>query len=126
MIRSSLLLSNVAVLAVILTFVLHNPSTDGLSAPAILSNAQQSAASNPLDEVSSADIALTVARMNNLPESTAINSQAQSQAAELASVPSNNNVISKPQVVATALKSRADIKSYAVVACEVIGPSYAV
>ena len=70
------------------------------------------AAANPLDQVSSADIALTVARMNSLPETTAISNQAQSQSAEVALAATSNSVTSKPQVVATALKSRADIEDY--------------
>ena len=67
---------------------------------------------NPLDQVSSADIALTVARMNSLPESTAINNQAVSQAVSVARATTTDNVVSKPQVVDTALKSSADIQSY--------------
>lgn len=109
-IRVGLVLSNVVVLAVILTFVLHNPRSD--ATPALLAGSQDSEAANPLDQVSSADIALTVARLGSLPETTAINNQAQSQAAEIAVAAYNNDVVSKPQVVATALKSSADIKDY--------------
>jgi len=114
-VRISLLLSNVAILAVILAFVLHNPQAEGTEAPAALGNNQAAAAANPLDQVSSADIALTVARLSSLPETTAVNNQAQSQAAEVATATSDDNVVSKPQVVATALKSSADIKDYTVV-----------
>ncbi|HMH31364.1 MAG TPA: LysM peptidoglycan-binding domain-containing protein, partial [Methylomirabilota bacterium] len=114
-VRISLLLSNVAILAVILAFVLHNPQAEGTEAPAALGNNQAATAANPLDQVSSADIALTVARLSSLPETTAVNNQAQSQAAEVATATSDDNVVSKPQVVATALKSSADIKDYTVV-----------
>lgn len=78
------------------------------------------AAVNPLDQLSSADIALTIARLNNLPETTAINNQADSQAAELTMSPTTDNVVSKPQVVATALKSRSDIKAYKTVSGDTI------
>jgi surface antigen len=111
-IRASLILSNLVILGIILTFVLQNPHTNGLGTPALLSNAQTDAISNPLDQVSSADIAQTVAQANNLPETTAITNQAQSQAADIAIAASDDNVVSKPQVVATALKSRADIQDY--------------
>lgn len=67
---------------------------------------------NPLDQLSSADIAQTVAQVNNLPETTAITNQAQSQAATMAMASAGSDVVSKPQVVATALKSRADIQKY--------------
>lgn len=115
-IRFGLLASNVAVLAVIVGFVMQNPQSDSLAAPSLLNGSIAGAAANPLDEVSSADIALTVARVGSLSESTAISNQAQSQAAEIALATSTNNVVSKPQVVATALKSSADIKDYTVAA----------
>jgi surface antigen len=116
-IRIGLLASNIVVLLVIVAVVVQNPHTDGLATPVASSVTEQNEAANavnPLDQLSSADIALTVARMNNLPEATAINNQAQSQAAELASSISSDSVLSKPQVVTTALKSRADIKTYIV------------
>lgn len=109
--RAALLASNVLILLVIIGFVLQNPHTSSQSAPALASS-ETAADANPLDQVSSADIALTVARMNSLPETTAINNQAQSQAAEVASASSSNNVTAKPAVVATALKSKADIQVY--------------
>ncbi len=120
MVRGGLVLSNVIVLGVILAFVLQNPRTDGLSNPSVLNSNEIGAAANPLDQVSSADIALTVARLGGLPETTAINNQAQSQAADVAIASSSNNVINKPQVVTTALKSSADIQDYVAVAGDTI------
>ncbi len=117
-IRGGLLLSNVIVLGIILTFVLQNPHTTGLSAPVVAS--ETGVAANPLDQVSSADIALTVARMGSLPETTAVTNQAQSQAADVAIAASSNNVITKPQVVATSLKSSADIQDYVTVAGDTV------
>lgn len=110
LVRFGLLASNVIVLAIIVTFVVQNKHTGGLKNMAKASAAAP--VSNPLDQLSSADIALTVARMNSLPESTAITSQAISQSVELTQAPTSSNVVAKPQVVTTALKSRADIKSY--------------
>lgn len=113
-VRTALLLSNVAVLAVISIIVVQNPHDNGLPKAAAVAGSTTSAANvaNPLDRVSSTDIALMVARLSSLPETTAITNQAQSQAATLAIAASNDSVVSKPQVVATALKSRADIKPY--------------
>ncbi len=111
LVRTSLLISNILVLALIIGFVTQNPhSNDGLKSAASVSAA--SPVVNPLDQLSSADIALTVARMNSLPEATAITNQAISQAVELAQAPTADSVVSKPQVITTALKSRADIQSY--------------
>jgi surface antigen len=112
-IRASLLLGNTAIVIVVGFFVLHNSGSGTSSASSMLiGTGRASAAANPLDQLSSADIALTVARMSSLPEATAINNQADSQAIELSMAQSSNNVVSKPQVVTTALKSQADIKSY--------------
>jgi surface antigen len=113
-IRLSLLASNVVVLAIILLFILDNPSSSAaVNQPAVLNSTNtQTATANPLDQISSADIALTVARMTSLPETTAIANQAESQAADLAIIANSDDVLTKPQVVYTALKSRADISSY--------------
>lgn len=118
MVRVTLLATNVVLLAGIVGFVVLNQHTG-----TTVSSNQGSATiiANPLDQLASADIALTVARLNNLPETTAINNQADSQATELAQAPSNNNVINKPQIVTTALKSKADIRSYKAVTGDTIG-----
>lgn len=116
-IRSGLLAVNVAILAVIILFVLHDPQpTNAVKTPAILDNKAVTSAINPLDQLASADVALTAALMNGLPEATAINNQADSQKAELTLASAiNNSVVSKPQVINTQLKSRANIENYTAV-----------
>ncbi len=111
-VRIALLASNIIILAIIGLVVLQNPRTAGQAAPSLSNSDTAALAANPLDQVSSADIALTVARVSSLPETTAINNQAQSQAADVAVASTDNNVTAKPEVVATALKSRADIQDY--------------
>ncbi len=106
-----MLVVNLAILVAIGVMVLGNPNAGSIETPT-LNSSSASAPANPLDQVSSTDIALTVARASSLPETTAINNQAQSQAANIAIATSNNNVTTKPEVIATALKSRADISSY--------------
>jgi LysM repeat protein len=114
MTRVGLLVSNVFILAIIIAFVVQKPTAH--SSAASLSDATENSASslvsNPLDQLASANIALTVAQLDNLPEATAINNQADTQAAELAEASTDDNVISKPQVVETDIKSRADISNY--------------
>jgi surface antigen len=78
------------------------------------------APSDPLDQLSSADIAVNVARMTNLPEATAVTNQADSENAELAIVQASDSLVSKPQVVASAFKSNKDIKLYIVRAGETV------
>lgn len=120
-IRFSLLGVNLLALTIILVVVFYPSSkgstiTNDTAAPA---NAD-STVTNPLDRVSSVDIALTVARMSSLPETTAITNQAQSESANVTIAPTTDNVITKPQVVATALKSKADIKNYTTVAGDTV------
>ncbi len=100
----------------IIFFVLQNQHAQSVTTTAVSSDAAVTAAANPLDQVSSADIALTVARMSSLPETTAISNQAQSAAADIAMTASTSGVVSKPEVVGTVLKSNADIQDYTTVA----------
>lgn len=118
--RISLVASNALVLLIILAVVLANPHHGALKSAASVSADSDTAVANPLDQLSSADIALTVAQLNGLPESTAISNQAQSQAAEIALASSNNNIFDKPQAVNTSLKSRADIQTYTTVSGDTV------
>lgn len=118
-IRVGLVGSNVLVLGIILAFVLQ-PQNDGVVVPALSASEVTAETTNPLDQVSSAEIALTVANLSSLPETTAVTNQAQSQAADIAIAATNHNVVSKPQIVTTALKSSADIKDYVVVAGDTV------
>lgn len=115
--RSGLLLSNILVLLVVLIFVLQSTRPQVTATPVILHNTSGASSSlNPVDQLSSANIALTVARLNSLPETTAITNQAQTQQADMAINSADGSVLTKPQVVNTALKSKADIINYTVAA----------
>lgn len=89
----------------------QNTTIKSSTAPINDSSVAQTVA-NPLDQLSSADIAQTVAQVNSLPETTAIANQAQSQAANLAIASSSSNVIAKPQVTTASLLSPTDVKTY--------------
>ncbi|MEO6513073.1 MAG: LysM peptidoglycan-binding domain-containing protein [Candidatus Saccharimonadales bacterium] len=114
LVRGSFIAANVAILGVVAAIVIINPrsSTSG-QVNAI--TAGPSAAANPLDQLASAKIALTVARMSGLAETTAITNQADSQSAELTMASASATVVSKPQVVTTAFKTNKDIVSYTTV-----------
>jgi hypothetical protein len=111
-IRYSLLALNVILLGVVIVFIVrpHSKALVVNSTSSVVNAASTS--TNPLDQLSSADIALTVSRVTSLPESSAVKNQAESVNAELAVAPSVSDVSSKPQVVNTAFKSREDIQSY--------------
>ncbi len=110
--RSGLLLSNIFVLLIVIFFVLQSNKPQVKTTSSILNNTAATADLNPVDQLSSANIALTVARLNSLPETTAITNQAQTQQADMAINLSGGTVLVKPQVVNTELKSKDDIKIY--------------
>lgn len=88
----------------------NNPST-ALSAAAV----GDTEITNPLDELSSADIAVNVARVVSLPEATAVTNSADSAVASLAVASTDDTIVTKPQVVSSGLKSKNDITKYVTV-----------
>lgn len=111
---------NLIIIGVVILLISSSTSTVSLSTINVFNPTNSQVVSSPIDQVSSADIALTVAQMTNLPEVTAISNQADTQQAEIAMATTNNNVVSKPQVVLTALKSRANISDYVVKAGDTV------
>jgi surface antigen len=118
--RISFVMVNALLLAGVAFMMFHARTSD---ANALLSNSTTTneETTNPLDQVSSADIAVTVSRMGGLAESTAIRNQSDSEDVRLSSAPITNDVVAKPQVSATSFKSNKDIKSYTVVAGDTVG-----
>jgi surface antigen len=99
----------------VLTFVLIGQSSGSASPEAVLSNSSTHSAAtlaNPLDQVSSSDIAVNIARVGGLEETQKIVEDANSVDIELSMPPAGTNIVAKPQVVATTLKSKKDIVSY--------------
>jgi len=110
-IRYSLVAANVVVLGVVIAFVVANSHKNQTGAVGVLADTN-AAAAKPVDGLTAYDIAANVARIANLPESTPIANQAQSAHVAVAVSASDTNIVAKPQIVATALKSREDIKTY--------------
>jgi len=123
-VRYGLIGFNVLVLFGVLTFVFFGQrgSADhgGAVSSALASSVSADSVTSPLDQVSSADIAYNVAVMSSLPETVAVANQAASVNIELKAAPATASIVSKPQIVNTALKSRKDIKSYVVVAGDTV------
>ncbi|HEU4914646.1 MAG TPA: CHAP domain-containing protein [Candidatus Saccharimonadales bacterium] len=112
-IRYGLLSVNVALLGAIVVFVAQSSPTVTSSHSSVTDKgATVNGVSDPLDQLSSADIAVNLAQMTALPETTAVTNQADSVGAELAVPVAHATVISKPQAVQTDLKSNKDIVSY--------------
>lgn len=110
LVRYGLVTANLALLAAVIGFVVKSPNTS----QAIMQSALDSGevAANPLDQLSSSDIAVHVARMASLPESTAVVNQADTISNQLAVSSADSRVVSKPQVVSTQAKSYLDISVY--------------
>ncbi len=118
-VKIGILAGDIILLVAVIAFISSYTSSNKIqsakltsSTPAVTS--VSSSTINPLDQLASATIALTVARLDNLPETTAVSNQADSELALLSEAPVNNSVLSKPQVVATNYASNKDIKTYIV------------
>lgn len=110
-IRYGLIGGNAVLLIAVISFVALSSHSNHPVAAAMNS---QAATANPVDGLTSYDIAANVAKLTDLPEQTAIDNQAQSAKVSLAVSASDTSIVAKPQIVATALKSRADIQNYVV------------
>ena len=113
--------ANILVFTVVGAVVIRHSTYSEGNSPAL--NAVGSGAlepSNPIDELSSADIAVHVARVTSLPEANAVTNTADSANAELAVASAADSVITKPQVISTGLKSKKDIIHYKTVAGDTV------
>ena len=116
-IRWGIVVGNVLLLLLIAIFVVSNRSTSQTIRSSTVNGAgtTTSSLSSPLDELSSDQIALQAAQMTNLPELTMVRNRADSATALLNVVPNDNTTLAKPQIVATAEKSRYDIVNYTII-----------
>ena len=117
--RYSLITANILVLAGVVLFVAQSPSSDTSSNRAV-NDTTADLPADPLDQLSSADIALNSARLIGLAEESGLKNQADSVNTELSVPPVYTSVISKPQTVSTQLKSRQDISTYVTVAGDTV------
>jgi surface antigen len=116
-VRYGLLSFNLVLLTTVGYFVMQSASSHsnqrlGATSAASLLNSKNDSIVDPLDRLSSADIAVNVARIANLPQAVAVTNQADSENAQLAVVQASDSLIAKPQVVATTFKSNKDIQTY--------------
>jgi surface antigen len=114
-IRYSLLTANTLLLVGVVFFVAKTPSqaTDSVQQEnSVIAEPAKQAVVSPLDKVSSADIAVNVARTVGLPEMNSVTNHADSVNAASATVAADSAVVAKPQVVANALPSKYDIQTY--------------
>jgi N-acetylmuramoyl-L-alanine amidase len=111
-VRYGLIAANAALLLAVVSFVLRSPNTSqAIKQSALTSDV---IAANPLDQLSSSDIAVHLARMASLPESTAVVNQADTISNQLAISSADSRIVAKPQIVSTEAKSYRDIIVYVV------------
>lgn len=113
--RYSIVTLNVALLVAIGLFAMRSTQTGlPLQQQAAVAGANADAAAEPLDQLSSADIAANAAIAARLAETLSVVNLSDSAKAELTIAPADSTIITKPQSVATPLKSNKDIKEYVV------------
>ncbi len=113
-IRLGIITGNLLLLLGVGLFVITNKTASQTVRSSTVNSAVSTAStvSSPLDQLSSAQIALQVAKIAKVHELTAVKNQADSEVALLSVVPNDPTVIAKPQIVSTAQKSRRDIVKY--------------
>ena len=110
--RAGLVLINVGLLVGVVFVVVFNPAHSASKASSMAATIGMQETSQPVDQLASVDIAVTVARMANLPETAAVTNQADSQDIQLAVASSNEVAVNKPQAVSTTFISNKDIHTY--------------
>lgn len=104
--------ANALLLLIVISFVTRAPNTSHtVKQNAIAGDAIPT---SPLDQLSSSDIAVHLARMASLPESTAVVNQADTITGQMSITSADSRIVSKPQIVSTEAKSYKDIQIYVV------------
>lgn len=121
-IRRSIIMGNILLLLGVGVFVISNRSASQTIRSNTINSVTTAASSviNPLDRLSSSQIAYAAAQMTALPELPAVKNTADSDTLLLAVAPNDSTVLVKPQVVATSLKSKSDIVHYITVAGDTV------
>lgn len=107
-------------MAVAIIFVVRNPNSDAIKHNvASVTNAQ---AVNPLDTLSAADIAANASILAGLPETGFIINYADSVRTDLTTaISSDTEIVAKPQILSSDVKTKEDIQEYTTVAGDTLG-----
>lgn len=121
LVRYGLIIGNVLIVGALAIFMLSNQSTgQSVKTTALNSSVGTVDVQNPLDQLGGADIAVHVARMAGLEEATTVVNQADDVATELYITESSNQVVAKPQVISSTIKSKSDIQKYVAVSGDTV------
>lgn len=111
-VRYGLLTSNILLVIGIVGFIISTRNSDPSSASPVLSLTEENEVTDPLDELSGADIAVNVAQLVRLEQAVAVQNNADTVNSKLDIIPNDSQVVAKPQIVETALKSIKDLQEY--------------
>lgn len=114
MVRISLVTCNVLLLMAIAFFALRGSGAEDVLNRSVLN----ASISNPIDQLSSAEIAANVAQSVSLAETISVKNNADSVTTELSVTPADSLAVAKQQSVNTSTKTKADIVEYTVQAGE--------
>lgn len=114
-VRYGLVIVNIAFFIGVSSFVVLSQSTATSDRSSQRSTSLEEEVSDPLDTLSSADIAVNIAQLVQLDETTAVINNADSQGESLDIVPADTQIVAKPQIVATGTKTLDDVVTYVVV-----------
>lgn len=112
--RYGLLAANLAIVFGVATFMISARGSSSSAQAPVLNLASDQEISDPLDALSGADIAVNVALMTGMPQTTAVVNHADSASTQDDVVPNGSQAISKPQILRTELKSKNDVQEYVV------------
>lgn len=124
LVRFSLVFANVALVALVGFAVVGFPADESNQSGLESARAQSVIADDeankaqPLDKLAATDVAVHISRLVRMEESTAVTNKADTATVQLSVSSSDDQVISKPQIVSTGLKSKKDIRFHTVAAGE--------
>lgn len=114
-IRNGLVLANIALFIGVAGFIaVSRPNSTPTNTP-VLATSAGSDISDPLDTLSSADIAVNIAQLARLDEITAVANNADTINSHLEIVPADSQIVAKPQIITSDIKSISDVQAYVTV-----------
>lgn len=121
--RYSLLGINIALLGGAVFFVtsLNNTASVTPQTALVVGANGSERVSNPLDQLSSTEVAVHVSRMTQLETAIAVTNQADSVSSQSSVVAQDDALVSKPQIMSTDIKTKDDIVTYTVESGDSIG-----
>ena len=119
LVRNWLISVNILLLVTVFGIILSVNSSTPQNAQT-LSNVADQEIANPLDKLSSADIAVNIAQLTRMDQVTAVVNNADTLNSQIDIVAADSQVIAKPSIVSTEAKSISDLREYVVVSGDTV------